>query len=104
LRFGGEGGYEVLQRRRITGIPRARPTVLAATMIPPGSQSPLARTMIPKIRQAASATVMIATRQTWSLKSWRLAMVTDLLSTHHIIAERDPAAIRTNPSRNPKRV
>jgi hypothetical protein len=54
----------VLQRRRIVGISRAKPTVLAATMIPPGTQSPLARTMIPKIRQAARPTVMIAARRT----------------------------------------
>jgi hypothetical protein len=64
LCVGGEVGYPVLHGRRITGTSWAKPTGLAAAMIPPGSQSPLAKTMIPKTRQAARPIVMIAARQT----------------------------------------
>jgi hypothetical protein len=63
LWFGGAAWDPVLHRLRIIGISRATPTLLAATMIPPGSQSPLARTITPKIRQAPRATVMIAARR-----------------------------------------
>jgi hypothetical protein len=49
---GDEPGYEVLNRRRITGIPRARPMVLAATMIPPGNLLSIHLILAERVRPA----------------------------------------------------
>jgi hypothetical protein len=94
----------LLHSFRMMGTSRAKPTVLAATMIAPGSQSPLVRTMIPKMRQAPRATEMIATRQTCWLKMCWSAMITDLLFDYFSLAERDPAAIRDSPYGSPARM